>query len=196
MASIARAAPEPDLFGPALPPGLAYERDFLDVAEEQALLAALAALPFREAAYREYTARRRIVSYGAEYDFSARTLRSATPVPQFLLPLREKVARWVGVEADAFSHALATEYRPGTPLGWHRDTPEFGIVAGVSLGGTARMRWRPYPPGKNERGIAVDLAPRSAYVMRDDARWKWQHAISPTKVLRYSITFRTLLRAA
>ena len=30
----------------------------------------------------------------------------------------------------------------------------------------------------------------SAY--RDEARWKWQHAISPTKEMRYSITFRTL----
>jgi len=37
----------------------------------------------------------------------------------------------------------------------------------------------------------VDLAPRSAYVLRGEIRWRWQHAISPTKELRYSITFRT-----
>lgn len=36
---------------------------------------------------------------------------------------------------------------------------------------------------------------RSAYAMRGAARWKWQHAISPTKELRYSITFRTLAGA-
>jgi hypothetical protein len=29
-------------------------------------------------------------------------------------------------------------------------------------------------------------------VFRDEARWRWQHAISPTKALRYSITFRTM----
>jgi hypothetical protein len=28
--------------------------------------------------------------------------------------------------------------------------------------------------------------------MRHDARWRWQHAISPTKALRWSITFRTI----
>jgi hypothetical protein len=27
--------------------------------------------------------------------------------------------------------------------------------------------------------------------LRDAARWRWQHAVSPTKELRYSITFRT-----
>jgi hypothetical protein len=29
-------------------------------------------------------------------------------------------------------------------------------------------------------------------VLRDDARWRWQHHVPPTKALRYSITFRTL----
>jgi hypothetical protein len=29
-------------------------------------------------------------------------------------------------------------------------------------------------------------------VMREEARWGWQHAIAPTGALRYSITFRTL----
>jgi alkylated DNA repair dioxygenase AlkB len=58
----------------------------------------------------------------------------------------------------------------------------------------ARMRWRPYPPkAQTARAtFALDLPPRSAYIMRGAARWEWQHAISPTKQLRYSITFRTL----
>jgi hypothetical protein len=38
----------------------------------------------------------------------------------------------------------------------------------------------------------MDLEPRSAYSITGHARWGWQHAISPTKELRYSITFRTL----
>jgi len=32
-------------------------------------------------------------------------------------------------------------------------------------------------------------------VLRDDARWKWQHSIAPTPQLRYSITFRTRVAA-
>ena len=96
------------------------------------------------------------------------------------------------MDAASFAHALVTEYRPGTQLGWHRDTPEFGIVAGISLAAPCRMRWRPYPPSKSDRALVLDLEPRSAYIMREDARWRWQHSIAPTKGLRYSITFRTL----
>ena len=35
--------------------------------------------------------------------------------------------------------------------------------------------------------------PRAAlgYLVRGVARWRWQHAVSPTRELRYSITFRT-----
>ena len=41
--------------------------------------------------------------------------------------------------------------------------------------------------------LGVDAARiRHALVLRDDARWRWQHSIPPTKALRYSITFRTL----
>ena len=152
-------------------------------------------MSFHEALYKEYTAKRRIVSYGAEYDFAAQKLKTASPVPEFLFLLREKTAGWAGVEPRSFSHALVTEYRPGTQLGWHRDTPEFGIVAGISLAAPCRMRWRPYPPKKSDRILVVELEPRSAYVMREDARWKWQHSIAPTKGLRYSITFRTLRSA-
>jgi hypothetical protein len=28
-------------------------------------------------------------------------------------------------------------------------------------------------------------------VLKDEARWGWQHSIAPTRALRYSITFRT-----
>ena len=96
-----------------------------------------------------------------------------------------------------FQHALVSEYSPGTPLGWHRDAPCFEVVAGVSLAGVARMRWRPYPPGTAtaRATFALDLPPRSAYIMRGAARWDWQHAVSPTRMLRYSITFRTLRRS-
>jgi alkylated DNA repair dioxygenase AlkB len=89
---------------------------------------------------------------------------------------------------------LVTEYRPGTQLGWHRDSPEYGELAGVSLGGHCRMRLRPYPPQKGDRKsvLSMELAPRSAYSMREEARWGWQHSIAPTAMLRYSITFRTL----
>ena len=183
-----------ELFGaaaPALPEGFVYQPEFLAHEMEQALLAEIARLPLEQAKYREYTARRRVAYFGHDYDFSANRLGEAPPIPEFLEPLRAKLARWMGIAATDFVTALITEYRPGTPLGWHRDAPDYERVAGVSLGGWARMRLRRYPPAK-DKPLVLELAPRSAYQMTGAARWQWQHSIPATRELRYSITFRTL----
>jgi alkylated DNA repair protein (DNA oxidative demethylase) len=42
------------------------------------------------------------------------------------------------------------------------------------------------------RTAALELAPRSAYMLSGNARWSWRHSIPATKQLRYSIAFRTL----
>ena len=176
-----------------LPAGFIYEPEFLGVRQEQNLLQTIGALPLQEAEYREWKAKRRIVSYGGRYDFTHRELGEASPIPEFLFPLRERIACWAGVTPALIHHAVIAEYSPGTQLGWHRDVPDFERVMGVSLGGRARMRLRPYPPKRGARAaVTVQLEPRSAYSFSGPARWDWQHAISPTKELRYSITFRTL----
>jgi alkylated DNA repair dioxygenase AlkB len=174
------------------PAGFRYVRDFISVEQEAKLLELVGALPFEEAQYKEWRARRRIVSFGGRYDYSRNELGEAPPVPPFLYPLRGALARWAGLPEERMQHATIAEYRPGTPLGWHRDVPEFEDVLGVSLLGQARMRFRPWPPVSGQRATwKVDLEPRSAYQIRGAARWQWQHAVSPTRELRYSITFRT-----
>jgi alkylated DNA repair dioxygenase AlkB len=172
---------------------MTYRTGFLDVDEEQQLLAHIRDEPLREAQYRQYTARRRTMNYGFAYDFQHHEAKPAPPIPEFLAPLRAKVAAWVGVSPQDFVQALIAEYQPGTPLGWHRDVPDFEVIVGVSLGGACRIRFRPYPwkPERKSEVFALELEPRSAYILRDEARWGWQHSIPPTKVLRYSITFRT-----
>jgi alkylated DNA repair dioxygenase AlkB len=184
---------QPSLFEEpsALPNGLVFAPGFIGRDEERDLLAAIAGLELHEAQYKEYTAKRRIASYGAEYDFAANELKPAPGLPPFLAPLRAKVAAWVGIAPERFTHALVSEYRPGTPLGWHRDVPQFEVIVGVSLAADARMRFRPWPPRKGGAILALDLPPRSAYILRDEVRWRWQHSVEATKALRYSITFRT-----
>ena len=177
--------------GSALPSGLVYQPAFLSVAEERALLEGIAGLTLREAQYKQYTAKRRVASFGAGYDFDANELTPAPVMAPFLLPLRERIAAWTGVPAEAFGYALVAEYREGTQLGWHRDVPQFEMVVGVSLASACRMRFRRFPPAKGAPILALDLEPRSAYVLKDEARWGWQHSIPPTPGLRYSITFRT-----
>jgi alkylated DNA repair dioxygenase AlkB len=181
------------LFEPVLPPGLIYRADFLERDEELTLLEHIRTLPLREAQYRQYTARRRTVNYGFSYDFQHLEAKPAPPIPEFLAPLRARAAQWAGVASEDFVQSLVAEYTPGTPLGWHRDVPNFELIVGISLAGTARIRFRPYPwkPERRQEVFALELEPRSAYILRDQARWGWQHSVPPTKELRYSITFRT-----
>jgi alkylated DNA repair dioxygenase AlkB len=175
------------------PEGFVYRSGFIEADEEAALLDVIARLPLAPARYKSYTARRQTASFGGDYDYDENMLRPAAPLPGELLPLRERAASWLGVPPATLSHALVSQYQPRTPLGWHRDVPDFESIVGVSLGGTARMRFRPFPPidPKKADVLSLELAPRSAYLIRGPARWDWQHSIAPTPGLRYSITFRT-----
>lgn len=179
----------------ALPelPGLRFAPEFLTAAEEHELLRAIDGLTLAEAQYKQYTARRRVASFGGTFDYDANKLRPAPPIPDSLAPLRERVAQWLGADPSRFEHMLVAEYRPGTPLGWHRDVPDFESIVGVSLLGAARMRFRPYPPppGRSRKSVALELPPRSVYVLEGPVRWQWQHCISETVELRYSISLRT-----
>jgi alkylated DNA repair dioxygenase AlkB len=197
MASVGRSGrtrlidPAQDLFAAAaLPPGLRYRPDFLSADDERALIASIGALPLAPAAYHAYTARRRVASFGVSVDFAARALRPAPPLPDWLLPLRARVAVEMNAAATALAQALVTEYAPGTPLGWHRDAPAFASIAGVSLAAECEMRWRPLDDPAAV--LRLNVAPRSLYVITGAARSRWQHAVAPTRALRYSITLRTL----
>jgi alkylated DNA repair dioxygenase AlkB len=185
-----------DLFDPAapeLPPGMRYEREFLDTPDEQSLVRFIASLPLQEMNYKGYTARRRVVSFGGRYDFGANRLEAGAPLPPELEPLRARVAAWAGLAPEAFTQVLVAEYRPGTPLGWHRDVPDFEDVVGVSLLGEGVLRFRPYPAQAPQRRdvLKVVVEPRSIYLLRGTARWGWQHSVAPASELRYSITLRT-----
>jgi alkylated DNA repair dioxygenase AlkB len=179
--------------GPQLPPGWAYRPDFIDRHEEATLLASIAALALHEARYKGYTARRRVAHFGASYDYDDNRVLPAPQLPASLAALRARAAEWLGVAPEALVSALVAEYRPGVPLGWHRDVPDFESVVGISLAGPARMRFRRYPPVQPKKAdvLSLELAPRSAYVLRAEARWGWQHSVAPTPALRYSISFRT-----
>jgi hypothetical protein len=181
------------LFGDDLPDGFQYREQFITAGDEHALLDAIAGVTFADFEMRGVVARRRVAFFGESYDRAG-----AGDIPAFLLPVRAALAAWAGVSADAFAMALINEYRPGTPIGWHRDAPQYDMVAGLSLLSSCRMKLRPYrrPSEKaSSRRIATHeilLERRSAYLMAGPARSQYEHHIPPVTEPRYSITFRTL----
>ena len=188
-----RMKSQPDLFGaaPDLPEGLRHQPDLLTADEERALAGAFAGLSFKPFEFQGWLGKRRVVFFGWRYDFNDRALGPTEPIPDFLLPLREKAAAFMGLPSERLPHALITEYAPGAAIGWHRDRPEFAEVVGVSLLSPCTFRLRRRQGTKWERASFV-AAPRSAYVLQGPARTEWEHSIPAVEQLRYSVTFRSL----
>src|SRR4051812_7125706 len=100
---------------PRLPEGLIYKEEFLDAAEEDELLEQFASLGFAPFQFQQYTAKRRVVEYGWEFDFQTRTAAETRPIPNFLEPLRARAAEFAAVRVEEIAEAIVTEYVPGTP---------------------------------------------------------------------------------
>jgi alkylated DNA repair dioxygenase AlkB len=181
--------------GPDLPEGFRYRPDFISPSEEQALVAAIAGLPFKAFEFQGYRGKRRVVSFGWQYVFDGSGLRKAEDMPDFLLPLRSRAAAFAGIEAQALQHVLLTEYRPGAPIGWHKDRSVFGETVGISLLSPCRFRFR-LKSGERWERRALIAEPRSAYLLSGPSRTEWEHSIPEVEALRYSITFRNLRESA
>ena len=186
------------LFDPDLPPGFRYQREFITTTDEASLVREIAKVPFSTFEMRGVAARRRVAFFGSSYDAGS---MPTAPMPDFLLPIRERLAAWCGIDAHAFEMALINEYPPGAPIGWHRDAPQYEDVAGLSLLSACRMKFRPYlplarrgSPGLPKRRATheIELEPRSAYLLSGESRQGFEHHIPAVTSLRYSITFRTL----
>jgi DNA oxidative demethylase len=165
----------------------------LTVDEEAEVLDVLASLRFDPIVMHGQPAKRTARHFGLDYDYEARTPQPGEPLPDWILPVRERAAELAGHDPDELVEVLVQRYPPGSTIGWHRDAPAFGTVVGVSLGGASRLRFQ-RGKGDDRRVWEVLLEPRSGYVLAGKARTSWQHSIPPTKELRYSITFRTLRR--
>jgi len=188
------SARQADLFGaapttPKLPEGFRYQPDVISAAEEQALLGAMAQLPFKEFDFHGFLAKRRVVSFGWKYDYAKRDIERVEDIPDFLLELRATAAAFAGMRAERLQQVLINEYRPGAGIGWHRDKAQFGEVIGISLVSPAVFRLRRKVGSKWERA-SITVQPRSAYLLSGASRTEWEHSVPEVDRLRYSVTFR------
>jgi alkylated DNA repair dioxygenase AlkB len=183
---------QPDLFGPPPLAGLSTVEDIVTPEEEWRLTAAIDAAELAPFRYQGWEGRRLTATFGWRYDFEDGSFRPAEPIPDWLLPLREKAAHFAGLEPADLAQALLTRYDPGAGIGWHKDRPVFEHVVGVSLGAVATMRLRRRRPEGGFDRRSVPLAPRSAYHLSGEARHGWEHSIPEMEATRWSITFRSL----
>ena len=179
------------LFDAPLIAGLNYRDNVITEAEEAALIGRLGALDLTPFRFHGWLGNRRTQSFGWRYDFDDASFTRTEAIPDWLQPVREKAAAFAGVQPHDFVHVLLARYDPGAGIGWHRDRDVFEKVVGISLGTSATLRFRQ----RTETGfrrVNLHVAPRSAYLLSEDARHEWEHRITPGANLRFSITFRTL----
>ena len=176
------------LFG--TPAGLSTRSEFVTREEEAALLSHAMALPFKPFEYQGWFGKRETVSFGWRYDFNQARVEPAPPIPDFLLPLRERAAAFAGLAATAFEQALVIRYGVGAALGWHRDRPQFDRVFGLSLRSDAVLRFRRRTARGFER-FSLDARARTAYLLTGEIRHEWEHSLNPVTEERFSITFRS-----
>jgi alkylated DNA repair dioxygenase AlkB len=191
---------DPELFEmPAkLPDGFIYRPDFVSETEERELIREIERIHLEPFKYYQFTGKRRVASFGWEYEFGNKDMSPASNIPDFLLPVRARAGALFDIDRNALVQASIIEYSVGSPIGWHRDIPQIGIVIGISLGSACRMRFRKYKRGKpklnRHEHLSIELKPRSIYLMSGASRESWQHSIPPVKELRYAIMLRTLRR--
>jgi alkylated DNA repair protein (DNA oxidative demethylase) len=184
-------AVQPDLFGEAGLAGLSQADAFVTSSEEQMLIASIDAAELSRFRFHGWLGKRLTASYGWRYDFDDASFARAEAIPDWLLPLRAKAARFACLQPAELVQALLIRYDPGAGIGWHRDRPVFEHVLGISLGAPATMRFRLRKPGGFDRA-SVLLAPRSIYHLTGEVRHQWEHSIAAMEVTRWSITFRSL----
>lgn len=179
------------LFDAPLVPGLVFREELIGKDEEQQLVRNIEGVHLSPFKFQGWEGKRLTHTFGWRYDFDDRSFAPADPLPDWLIPLRDKAAVFGGIAPGDFIHALVTRYDPGAGIGWHRDRPQFAKVVGITLAGSATLRFRRRIDGGFQR-TSIELAPRSAYLLSGEAREQWEHGIAAHEALRYSITFRTL----
>ncbi|MEO9132749.1 MAG: alpha-ketoglutarate-dependent dioxygenase AlkB [Sphingomonas sp.] len=172
-------------------PGISYTPEIVSAVEERTIISALEAIEVTPFRFQGWLGKRLTASFGWRYDFDNGRFDAAEPIPDVLLPLRERAAAFAGLAPEDLVQSLLVRYDPGAGIGWHRDRPLFEHVIGISLEAPATLRLRRRREGGFDRA-ALPLAPRSVYHLSGEARHVWEHSIAAMDVRRWSVTFRSL----
>lgn len=179
--------------------GLIYIPDFIDPDEEALLLETINHQPWLK------DLKRRVQHYGYKYDYAAQSLDQSAylgALPDWLNTLAERLVR-DSLFTKVPEQVIINEYQPGQGISYHRDSVGcFGdTIASLSLASAAVMNFRNTETG-DKRDLLLE--PKSLVVMKDIARYEWQHAIPDRKndlingvsiprELRISMTFRKII---
>ena len=179
--------------------GLTYIANFIDAATEAELIQTIDAQPWIT------ELKRRVQHYGWRYDYKARSVTNDLRIgalPDWLQLYAARLQQ-EGLSNETPDQVIINEYQPRQGISEHIDcVPCFtDTIASLSFGSPCVMDFTHSKTG--EKSLLM-LEPRSLLVLRDDARYVWQHAIPSrksdkrcgqtiTRTRRVSLTFRKVI---
>lgn len=180
-------------------PGLLYVADYLDLAQQEMLLAQVDSHPW------SLDLQRRVQHHGYAYDYRRRTIDAGAalgPLTGWLWDLSERLFRDGFCEAPP-DQVIVNEYLPGQGIALHVDCePCFGeTIISLSLGSVCVMD---FADSRSNAQAQLLLERGSLLVLQGDARYRWKHGIARRKTDTYaghlirrdrriSLTFRNVI---
>ncbi|CEG38777.1 alkylated dna repair protein alkb 8 [Plasmopara halstedii] len=185
-------------------PGLRFETEFIDEAQEAACMAFF---DRDHGAHWAHTIRaRQVQHFGYEFNYNTRRCDLNEPInepiPEVLQPILDKIVKCGIMDGERPDQITVNEYLPGQGIAFHVDTHSAftTTIATLSICSEVVMDFRHSANGRNE---GIILSARSLAVMSDASRYYWEHAIVPRtfdvidgmqipRQRRVSITFRKI----
>ena len=173
-------------------PGLILYRNFLSNSMENELLNEIDSQKWVV----DYDRRLQYYGYRNELEKPYDLVEFPIPMPPLIKQLSQEVVnRHILITQP--DQVIINEYLPGQGIRPHKDRNYFeNQICGINLGSGCIMRFI-----KGADVVDIEVPRRSLYVMQDEVRYKWKHAIPPRKKdiidgniqhreRRWSITYR------
>lgn len=155
-------------------PGLFIYPDFIDEATETELLNEID----RQTWIVDYQRRLQYYGYRNELEKPYDLIPFPVKMPPLIAELSQQMVSQHLILQQP-DQVIINEYAPGEGIRPHKDRNYYdNQICGVNLGSGCIMR---FIRGKNLEVIDIEVPRRSVYVMQDEARLKWKHAIPPRK---------------
>ena len=130
---------------------------------------------------------RRVQHYGWKYNYKERSVQPRDylgPLPAWLRTLADRLVERK-IAASDFDQVIVNEYLPGQGIGAHVDQPAMFAeeIVTVSLASATTMRFTParHAASGEKKVQQIRLRPRSALLLKKEARYDWKHEIPRQK---------------
>lgn len=155
-------------------PGLLLYPDFIDKSMEDSLINEIDGQIWIV----DYDRRLQYYGYRNELETPYDLVNFPVSMPALIYRLSQKIVE-NKILLNQPDQVIINEYVPGKGIKPHKDRNYFdNQICGVNLGSGCIMR---FIKGNGVEVVDVEIPRRSLYVMQDEARYKWKHAIPPRK---------------